>query len=120
MVYLLPWLLLRLVSPLAPVVLNPAAQEALSALARPRLLNEDIGRRLAALGLLMPVGEERAGCSSCPWRYGCAGVCPWLAGKASGRMTSPSPYCPVYHAFFPELLRLEGLHLPEEYAEGPA
>ncbi len=58
-----------------------------------------------------PAVEERAGCASCPWRYGCAGGCPWLARKSAGRASVPSPYCPAYRVLYPELLRLEGLRL---------
>ena len=51
--------------------------------------------------------EEIAECSSCPWKFYCAGGCPLIASHAGGR----SPYCDVYRAIFPELLRLEGLRL---------
>jgi uncharacterized protein len=51
--------------------------------------------------------DEIAACCSCPWRYYCAGGCPLLAEQGQGR----SPYCEVYQALFPDLLRLEGLRL---------
>jgi len=51
--------------------------------------------------------EQRAECRSCVWRYLCAGGCPLMADQADGR----SPYCNVYRALLPELLRLEGLRI---------
>ena len=67
---------------------------------------------LAALSAFPnPAVEERAGCAACPWREACAGGCPWLARRSSGRPDAPSPYCPAYRTLYPELLRLEGLRL---------
>lgn len=57
-----------------------------------------------------PPVEDRPTCANCIWRYGCAGGCPWLARRA-GNVCNPSPYCAVYRALFPDLLRLEGLRL---------
>jgi len=54
-----------------------------------------------------PSVEKRADCTSCPWRYGCAGGCPWLARQTGGT----APYCAVYKSLYPELIRLEGLRL---------
>jgi len=55
--------------------------------------------------------DEKAECRDCPWRYWCAGGCPLLAHHTSGRSDVSSPYCNVYKALFPDLLRLEGLRL---------
>jgi uncharacterized protein len=55
--------------------------------------------------------EGKEGCSDCIWRYWCAGGCPLLAHRATGRSDTASPYCDVYKALYPELLRLEGLRL---------
>lgn len=55
--------------------------------------------------------EEKEGCRTCPWRYWCAGGCPLLAYRATGRSNAASPYCQVYRALYPALLRLEGLRL---------
>ncbi len=55
--------------------------------------------------------EEKAGCRDCSWRYWCAGGCPALTYRATGRNDVKSPYCNVYKAIYPELLRLEGLRL---------
>jgi uncharacterized protein len=55
--------------------------------------------------------ENKEECSTCPWRYWCSGGCPLLAYHSGGSVTAKSPYCNVYKAVFPELLRLEGLRL---------
>lgn len=55
--------------------------------------------------------EEKEGCRTCQWRYWCAGGCPMLTKRVTGRTDVKSPYCHVYQALYPELLRLEGLRL---------
>lgn len=55
--------------------------------------------------------EEKAGCRECIWRYWCAGGCPLLTYRVTGRHDVRSPYCRVYQALYPELVRLEGLRL---------
>ena len=55
--------------------------------------------------------EEKEGCRTCSWRYWCAGGCPALTYRVTGRTDVKSPYCNVYKAIYPELLRLEGLRL---------
>ncbi len=55
--------------------------------------------------------DEKESCRTCSWRYVCAGGCPWLARRMMGRSDSPSPYCAVYRALFPALLRMEGLRI---------
>jgi len=55
--------------------------------------------------------EDKAGCRDCRWRTWCAGGCPLLTYRATGRNDVKSPYCNVYQALFPEALRLEGLRL---------
>jgi uncharacterized protein len=55
--------------------------------------------------------EEKEGCRDCVWRYWCAGGCPLLAHRTTGRSDVPSPYCAVYKALYPDILRLEGLRL---------
>ena len=62
-------------------------------------------------GFRNPPVEEKAECWECPWRYICAGGCPLLAQRQRGTPAAPSPYCAVYRAILPELLRLEGLRL---------
>lgn len=53
----------------------------------------------------------KEGCRSCEWQPWCAGGCPVLTLRATGRTDVQSPYCNVYKAIFPELLKLEGLRL---------
>ncbi len=55
--------------------------------------------------------DEKEGCRDCAWRYWCAGGCPLLAYRTTGRSDAPSPYCAVYKALYPDVLRLEGLRL---------
>jgi uncharacterized protein len=55
--------------------------------------------------------DEKEGCRECPWQYWCAGGCPLVARRMSGRQDVRSPYCKVYRTLLPELLRLEALRL---------
>ena len=55
--------------------------------------------------------EEKEGCRECEWRYWCAGGCPLLTYRATGRYDVKSPNCEIYKAIFPEVLRLEGLRI---------
>jgi len=57
-----------------------------------------------------PVGEKE-GCRECDWRYWCAGGCPALTYRVTGRFDVKSPNCRIYKALFPQVLRLEGLRL---------
>jgi len=66
--------------------------------------------RAHAQGLDVPV-DEKESCRDCAWRYWCAGGCPLLTYRATGRSDVPSPYCAVYKALYPDVLRLEGLRL---------
>lgn len=66
-----------------------------------------------------PHVESRAGCNTCEWRYWCAGGCPILAHTTQGTVNASSPYCDVYKALYPELLRLEGARLLK-YADAVA
>ena len=58
--------------------------------------------------------DERSGCRDCEWRYWCAGGCPSLTYRVTGRNDVKSPYCNVYKAMFPDMLRLEGLRILKE------
>lgn len=55
--------------------------------------------------------EEKAGCRGCQWRYWCAGGCPQLTYRITGRSDVKSPNCNIYKALFPEALHLEALRL---------
>jgi uncharacterized protein len=59
--------------------------------------------------------DARGECSACAWRYWCAGGCPLLTYRLTGRNDGRSPYCEVYRALFPQVLRLEGLRLLKWY-----
>lgn len=58
-----------------------------------------------------PSVDQKEGCQRCQWRYLCAGGCPLTAYHASGRYDVSSPYCEIYQALFPEVLRLEGMRI---------
>ena len=60
---------------------------------------------------LSPAVDARTECAGCVWRYWCAGGCPLLTRRVEGRVDVRSPYCEVYRALLPELVRLEGLRL---------
>jgi uncharacterized protein len=55
--------------------------------------------------------DEKEGCRSCAWRYRCAGGCPIVTLRATGRTDIKSPNCAIYQALLPAALRLEGLRL---------
>lgn len=54
---------------------------------------------------------ERASCRQCPWQPWCGGGCPLQIFQSSGSWTARSPYCHIYQALLPAVLRLEGLRL---------
>jgi uncharacterized protein len=55
--------------------------------------------------------REKEGCRTCTWRQWCAGGCPKLTREVTGRDNIRSPYCEVYKAIYPDLVRLEGMRL---------
>ena len=57
---------------------------------------------------------EKEGCRDCEWKYWCAGGCPVLTYRATGRYDVKSPNCRIYKALYPQLLRLEGLRLLQQ------
>lgn len=67
--------------------------------------------RLYADGFQNLPAAEKEGCRDCTWRNWCAGGCSLLTYRMTGRNDVKSPYCSVYKALFPEMLRLEGLRL---------
>jgi uncharacterized protein len=67
--------------------------------------------RAAEIGVQNPAVEEKEGCRTCTWRNWCAGGCPALTYRMTGRYDVKSPNCRVYQTLFPEVLRLEGLRL---------
>lgn len=67
--------------------------------------------RAATEGVQNPSVEDKDECKSCQWRYWCGGGCPLLTYRTTGSYTAKSPYCEIYRAIFPEVIRLEGLRL---------
>ncbi len=55
--------------------------------------------------------DEKTACATCPWRYVCGGGCTLMTYRTRGRADAKSPYCQVYQAILPEIVRLEGLRL---------
>ena len=55
--------------------------------------------------------DAKEECSTCRWRYWCTGGCSLVTYRLTGRSDVRSPYCDVYQAIFPEILRLEGMRL---------
>lgn len=58
-----------------------------------------------------PPIDHRNGCNTCEWRYWCGGGCPIHAKNIMGTSNVSSPYCSVYKAIYPELVRLQALQL---------
>ncbi len=75
---------------------------------------DDLRRDTA--GLPNPSVDDKPGCNECPWRYACAGGCPLVSYRATGRYDGRSPNCNIYRALFPEILRLEGLRILKQAA----
>ena len=55
--------------------------------------------------------DTRTDCRNCTWRSICAGGCPLQTARTRGRQDVASPYCKIYQAILPELVRLEGLRI---------
>lgn len=61
--------------------------------------------RADSTGVQNPNVDEKPDCRACEWRYYCAGGCPLLAYRTTGSYAGRSPYCEVYRAVLPELIR---------------
>jgi uncharacterized protein len=55
--------------------------------------------------------DDKLGCCACAWRHWCTGGCPLQTFRVTGRSDVRSPNCNIYKALFPDVLRLEGMHL---------
>jgi uncharacterized protein len=78
--------------------------------------------RRSTTGVRNPEVCEKIECADCAWRMWCAGGCPLMAYRVTGRYEAKSPNCDIYKALYPEILRLEGLRLlkhASELAERP-
>lgn len=51
--------------------------------------------------------DNKPQCKNCPWKYVCAGGCTLQNFHHSGSILSSSPYCSVYKALIPDLIKLE-------------
>lgn len=58
-----------------------------------------------------PPIDQRNGCNICEWQVWCGGGCPIHAKNIMGTSNVSSPYCSVYKAIYPELVRLQALQL---------
>ena len=67
--------------------------------------------QLDQIGIQNHSVDEKEGCKECTWKNWCAGGCPALTYRVTGRFDVKSPNCKIYKALFPEVLRLEGLRL---------
>lgn len=79
--------------------------------ARPFAPGADLIELAAAGPIHNPHVDAKEGCRSCVWRYRCAGGCPIVTLRATGRTDIKSPNCAIYQALMPAALRLEGLRL---------
>lgn len=79
--------------------------------ARPFAPGSDLIALVAAGPLHNHSVDDKQGCQSCTWRYRCAGGCPIVTLRATGRTDVKSPNCAIYKALMPAALRLEGLRL---------
>ncbi len=55
--------------------------------------------------------DDKVDCKSCEWKYICAGGCPVATKEYRWEYNKSSPFCFVYKAIFPEILKLEGLRI---------
>jgi len=58
----------------------------------------------------LPVAQKQ-GCNSCSWQNVCAGGCPALTYRVTGRFDVKSPNCNIYKEIFPRILVLEAKRL---------
>jgi len=67
--------------------------------------------RADQIGVQNYTAKEKEGCRDCEWKYWCAGGCPQVTFRATGRYDVKSPNCNIYKTLYPEVLRLEALRL---------
>lgn len=58
-------------------------------------------------------------CSVCRWRYQCGGGCSLLTKMFTNRVNQPSPYCALYQAIIPRLIRINALYFIAWQARTP-
>jgi len=79
--------------------------------AQPFAADADLIQMVAAGPIHNVSVDEKAGCQDCTWRYRCAGGCPLITLRATGRTDIKSPNCAIYQTLMPAALRLEGLRI---------
>ncbi len=67
--------------------------------------------RTDTIGLQNLSVQDKAECQSCQWQYFCAGSCPLVTYRATGRYDVKSPNCRIYQALYPTVARLEAMKL---------
>ncbi|MBN2003186.1 MAG: radical SAM protein [Anaerolineae bacterium] len=67
--------------------------------------------RASNIGLCNPIVDAKDACRNCEWRYVCGGGCPLQVHRIAGHYDAKSPYCAIYQALLPEVVRLETLRL---------
>jgi uncharacterized protein len=55
--------------------------------------------------------ESISSCLSCQWKFICTGGCPLLTFQQKNKYDASSPYCKVYKALIPEVLKIEAKRL---------
>jgi uncharacterized protein len=56
-------------------------------------------------------------CNACRWKPSCAGGCPLLLYRREGHVDGRSPYCEVFRAVLPRILRIAALELVVQQAK---
>jgi len=59
--------------------------------------------------------DKNDSCRKCIWRYMCFSGCPLLRYYRTGKFNVKSPYCSVYKALIPEVIRLETKRIIKNY-----
>lgn len=62
----------------------------------------------------LPV-QQKNECKDCQWQNWCAGGCPIVTYRSTGRYDVRSPYCEIYKYFYPNLLKLEAARLVHQH-----
>lgn len=71
---------------------------------------DDLLKIAQKASLMNPPVNEKKDCRSCLYRYVCQG-CPIFSNNFYGSFKEKSPYCQVFKALIPEVIRIEGERL---------
>jgi uncharacterized protein len=61
--------------------------------------------------LVNNVASDNLICCDCTWRKSCAGGCPLQTKSTYGRYDKPSPFCEIYKAILPRILRIKAMQM---------